>query len=116
MTPTGNSINQRGSGIPLHVTSLPSPYGIGDMGPSARGFLDFLKESRQRYWQILPLNPTDSIHSDSTYNSVSSFAGNPLLISPDLLLRDEFLSSAERAAALREMTELYARTGKEKEE
>jgi 4-alpha-glucanotransferase len=84
-------IFQRGGGILFHLTSLPSPYGIGDLGPSAYGFVDFLAAAKQRYWQILPLNPTDPIHNDSPYSSVSAFAGNPILISPDLLLRDRFL-------------------------
>ena len=85
----------RGSGVLLHITSLPSPYGIGDLGPSAYRFLDFLHESKQRYWQILPLNPTDSVHSDSPYSSISAFAGNPLLISPEFLVRNGLLLSSE---------------------
>lgn len=75
----------RSSGILMHITSLPSPYGIGDLGPSAYDFLDFLEASGHRYWQLLPLNPTDSIYNHSPYSTHSAFAGNPLLISPDLL-------------------------------
>ncbi|TFG76879.1 MAG: 4-alpha-glucanotransferase, partial [Thermodesulfobacteriales bacterium] len=51
-------MNKRTSGILLHITSLPSPHGIGDFGPSSYEFVDFLKKSKQTYWQVLPLNPT----------------------------------------------------------
>ncbi|MGA2107138.1 MAG: 4-alpha-glucanotransferase, partial [Syntrophorhabdales bacterium] len=78
-------MRKRGSGILLHITSLPSPYGIGDLGPGAYGFADFLAENRQSYWQILPLSPTAEAHGNSPYSSVSTFAGNTLLISPDFL-------------------------------
>lgn len=82
---------QRASGILLHITSLPSPFGIGDLGPSAYGFADFLAETGQRCWQVLPLNPTDQACGNSPYSSPSAFAGNPLLISPELLLNAGFL-------------------------
>ncbi len=82
---------KRGSGILLHVTSLPSSYGIGDLGPEAYAFIDFLAENKQRFWQILPLNPTDQVYGNSPYSSVSAFAGNLLFISPELLVRDGFL-------------------------
>jgi len=81
----------RGSGILLHVSSLPSPFGIGDMGPSAHWFAEFLAETGQRYWQILPLTPTDLLHGNSPYHSASAFAFNPLLISPELLMADGLL-------------------------
>ena len=81
-------MNKRGSGILLHITSLPSPYGIGDLGPGAYAFADFLAENRQSYWQVLPLSPTAEAYGNSPYSSVSTFAGNTLLISPDLLFRD----------------------------
>jgi 4-alpha-glucanotransferase len=84
-------MNKRGSGILLHVTSLPSPYGIGDLGPSAYRFVDFLCESEQKFWQILPLNPTSPAYDNSPYMSSSAFAGNTNLISPELLVRDGFL-------------------------
>ena len=74
----------RRSGILLHPTSLPGRYGIGDAGPEAHCFLEFLTDSRQQLWQVLPLGPTG--YGDSPYQSFSSFAGNPLLISPDALL------------------------------
>ena len=86
---------RRGSGILLHITSLPSPYGIGDLGPWAYRFVDFLAETNQSYWQILPLTPTDSAHGNSPYHSISAFASNPLLISPDFMVRDGFLAKAD---------------------
>jgi 4-alpha-glucanotransferase len=86
---------KRRSGLLLHLTSLPSPFGIGDMGPRAYRFVDFLSDGKQTYWQILPLNPTDSIHNDSPYSSISAFAGNPLLISPERLVQDEWLLKSD---------------------
>jgi 4-alpha-glucanotransferase len=88
-------MKRRGSGILLHITSLPSAYGIGDLGPGAYRFADFLAETRQRHWQVLPLNPTSGAHGNSPYDSYSAFAGNPLLISPDLLGREGFLQRDE---------------------
>ena len=82
-------IFQRSSGILLHPTSLPGPYGIGDLGPEAFRFVDFLADSGARLWQVLPLGPTG--YGDSPYQCFSAFAGNPFLISPDFLLRDNFL-------------------------
>ncbi len=81
----------RGCGILLHVTSLPSPYGIGDMGPDAYKFVDLLSENKQSYWQILPLSMTDPAFGNTPYNSISAFAGNPLLISPALLMVEGLL-------------------------
>ena len=85
-------MEQRASGILLHITSLPSPYGVGDLGPGAFSFADFLGQSRQHYWQVLPLNPTDPAFGNSPYSSVSAFAGNTLLISPDRLLEEGLLT------------------------
>ncbi|MCI0455129.1 MAG: 4-alpha-glucanotransferase [Candidatus Dadabacteria bacterium] len=85
----------RGSGILLHITSLPSPYGIGDLGPSAYKFVDFLSESKQSFWQILPVNPTNLAYGSSPYSSPSAFAGNPLLISPESLVQEGFLSHSD---------------------
>ena len=79
----------RGSGLLLHPTSLPGRFGIGDFGPEAEAFLDLLVKTGQRWWQILPLGPTG--YGSSPYQSHSSFAGNPLLISPDLLVEDGLL-------------------------
>lgn len=79
----------RCSGILMHPTSLPGRYGIGDMGPAAYQFVDFLASAGQSYWQVLPLSPTG--FGDSPYQGLSVFAGNPLLISPDLLLEEGLL-------------------------
>ncbi|MCC9166292.1 4-alpha-glucanotransferase [Pontibacter harenae] len=84
-------IDRRSSGILLHITSLPSPFGIGDLGPEAYRFADLLQKAGQHYWQILPLNPTESGSGNSPYSSHSAFAGNPLLISPELLVEDGLL-------------------------
>ncbi len=84
-------MDRRGSGVLLHISSLPSPYGIGDLGPKAYDFADFLATSRQRVWQILPLNPTDLAFDNSPYHSYSAFAFNPLFISPDLLAEESLL-------------------------
>ncbi len=81
----------RSSGILLHITSLPSPYGIGDLGPSAYSFVDFLKRTDQSMWQLLPLNPTNMAHANSPYSSNSAYAGNPILINPDMLVESGFL-------------------------
>ena len=89
---------ERGSGILLHLTSLPSDFGIGDMGSGAYRFIDFLAEAKQRFWQILPLNPIDSAHGNSPYHSSSAFAGNPLLISPEMLCKDGFLNEEDFAS------------------
>lgn len=88
-------MRRRGSGILLHLTSLPSSYGIGDLGPWAYKFADFLAESKQSYWQILPINPTDLYCDNSPYHSRSAFASNPLLISPDLLAQSGLLKKEE---------------------
>jgi 4-alpha-glucanotransferase len=81
----------RASSMLLHVTSLPSPYGIGDLGPSALAWLDQLHEAGQGWWQALPLGPTG--YGNSPYQSLSSFAGNGLLISPDDLIQEGLLTS-----------------------
>lgn len=89
--------NARGAGILMHITSLPSAYGIGDMGPGARSFADFLSRSRQKYWQLLPLNPTEGGQGHSPYSATSSRAGNPLLISPELLVKEGLLTHNDLA-------------------
>ena len=76
--PATTPFSERSCGILLHVTSLPSRWGIGDMGKDAYRFVDFLAESGQRLWQILPLNPVGP--GNSPYRSPSAMAGNPLLI------------------------------------
>jgi 4-alpha-glucanotransferase len=83
----------RTSGILLHPTSLPGRYGIGDLGPEAYHFADFLAGARQGLWQVLPLGPTG--YGDSPYQCFSAFAGNPLLVSPDLLVESGLLSKRD---------------------
>ncbi len=85
----------RGSGLLLHLTSLPSPFGVGDMGPEAHRFLDLLARGGQRHWQMLPLGPTEPGLGNSPYSSYSAFAGHTLLISPDFLREDGLLSGQE---------------------
>ena len=83
----------RASGVLLPVTSLPSAYGIGDFGPAALTWIDRLSEANQRWWQALPLGPTG--YGNSPYSSLSSFAGNELLISPDRLIEDGLLRASD---------------------
>ena len=83
----------RASGVLLHPTSLPGEFGIGDLGPSAFEFIDFLARTKQRYWQILPLGPTG--WGDSPYSTFSAFAGNTLMISPEKLAEDGLLEIDE---------------------
>ncbi|HEX4143215.1 MAG TPA: 4-alpha-glucanotransferase [Pirellulales bacterium] len=85
----------RASGVLLHVTSLPSPFGIGDVGPAARAWIDRLHEAGQTWWQALPLGPTG--YGNSPYQPLSSFAGNWLLISPEGLIADGLLRASEVA-------------------
>lgn len=80
---------KRRSGMLLHPTSLPGPYGIGDLGPLAYRFIDFLADSGCKLWQVLPLGPTG--FGDSPYQCFSAFAGNPYLISPDVLMEQGLL-------------------------
>jgi 4-alpha-glucanotransferase len=86
---------KRGSGILLHITSLPSPHGIGDLGPTAYCFADALAQARQSYWQVLPLNPVNPAAGCSPYFSSGGSAGNPLLISPDILVADGLLQHSD---------------------
>ena len=90
-------LRKRSSGILLHVTSLPSKFGIGDLGPEAYRFADFLVEAGQNYWQVLPLNETNPQAGNSPYSSLSAFAGNTLAISPELLYRDGLLQKKDLA-------------------
>jgi 4-alpha-glucanotransferase len=87
------SSEYRASGLLLHVTSLPSPYGIGDLGPAAFAWVDRLHEAGQSWWQALPLGPTG--YGNSPYQSLSSFAGNGLLISPAYLIEDGLLRASD---------------------
>jgi 4-alpha-glucanotransferase len=84
---------ERACGILLHVTSLPSAYGIGDVGPSAFAWVDRLADAGQSWWQVLPLGPTGCGHSP--YQALSSFAANWLVVSPDKLLEDELIEAAD---------------------
>ena len=79
----------RCSGILLHLTSIPSLWGVGDLGPSSYGFVDLLAEGRQSIWQVLPLTPVGD--HGSPYSARSLFAGNPLLLSPERLFDEGFL-------------------------
>jgi 4-alpha-glucanotransferase len=87
----------RASGVLLHPTSLPGRFGIGDLGPTARQFVTFLRRAGQRLWQVLPLGPTG--YGDSPYQCFSAFAGNPLLISLDELVADGLLSASDAVEA-----------------
>ena len=80
----------RSCGILMHISSLPSPYGIGTFGEEAEKFADWLKEAGQKYWQVLPIGPTG--YGDSPYQPFSSFAGNPLLIDLDELVEHGYLA------------------------
>src|SRR4051812_43224107 len=85
------------SGVLLHPTSLPGPYGIGDFGSPASAWVESLARTGQTWWQILPLGPTG--FGDSPYQSFSAFAGNPNLVSPEVLLRDGLLSQGDLPTA-----------------
>jgi 4-alpha-glucanotransferase len=92
-----NSPSARTGGLLLHPTSLPGPYGIGDLGPACRAWIDLLESAGQTWWQVLPLNPPGA--GDSPYSAFSAFAGNPLLVSPDDLAADGLLRKDECTAA-----------------
>ncbi len=88
-------IKQRSSGLLMHISSLPSRFGIGDLGPQAYQFADLLVKNDQHIWQVLPLNPTELKYGNSPYHSCSAFAGNPLLISPELLYQEGLLNKED---------------------
>src|SRR5678815_3697113 len=94
VNPVKNLVNpvKRLSGILVHPTSFPGPYGIGDLGPEAYRFVDFLVAAGQCLWQVLPLGPTG--YGDSPYACYSAFAGNTLLVSPEQLIKEGVLDSA----------------------
>ncbi|HET9087051.1 MAG TPA: 4-alpha-glucanotransferase [Acidobacteriaceae bacterium] len=85
-------LTERASGVLLHVSSLPSRGGIGDLGPAAYSFADFLAAGKQQYWQVLPLSPTG--YGNSPYSALSAFAGNPLFISLDVLAAQGWLDGS----------------------
>src|SRR5215470_12086193 len=91
----------RATGILLHPISLPSPGGIGDLGPAAYELIDWLAEARQGLWQVLPLGPP--ANGNSPYSSTSAFAGNPLLISLDRLAEKGWLESSQVSSLTREV-------------
>lgn len=91
-------LSRRSAGVLLHITALPGDYGIGDLGPEAYAFVDMLVEAKQRYWQILPLNPVTADKGFSPYSSSCSMACYPMLISPALLVQAGYLSAAAVAA------------------
>ena len=88
-------MKKRQCGMLMHISSLPSKYGIGDFGPAAYRFVDFLHSAKQKLWQILPLSPTDPVYYNSPYLNLSTFALNPLFISPDLLVNDGFIKETD---------------------
>lgn len=88
-------VNNRSAGILMHITSLPSDFGIGDFGPQARLFADKMQAAAQRYWQLLPLSPVSAASQYSPYSSWSAMGGNILLISPEVLVEDGLLTDAD---------------------
>ena len=86
---------ERKAGILLHITSLPSRFGIGDLGPESYAFADFLEKADQTLWQILPISPTEESSGNSPYSGLSAFAGNILLISPEQLVEDGLLKTSD---------------------
>ena len=101
---SASALTERAGGVLLHITSLPSPWGVGDVGACAREFVSRLQRAGQRYWQVLPLNPVDAIADESPYFSSSAMAGNPLLLELQGLVEDGLLSPAEVTAPVAEDT------------
>ena len=92
MTAPHPLFEQRAAGVLLHITSLPGDQGVGDLGPAARHFVDWLAAGKQSLWQTLPIGPVG--HGNSPYSATSSFAGEPLLISLDDLVTDGLPATA----------------------
>ena len=84
---------KRSSGVLLHITSLPGPYGCGTFGGGARRFVDFLAQSGFSWWQVLPFSPPDL--GNSPYTAYSAFAGNPIMIDPELLAQEGLVTRQE---------------------
>ncbi len=89
-----SNLLKRASGVLAHISSLPSPFGIGDIGPPSLMFLDYLEAAGQKYWQILPTGPTSLVFGSSPYMSSSACAGSPLLISPQALYESGLIPRA----------------------
>lgn len=89
-------MTNRASGVLMHITSLPGPYGIGSMGRYGKQFIDFLKSAGQKYWQILPVGPTG--YGNSPYQAFSAFAGNPFIIDIEELIEANYITEAALAA------------------
>lgn len=100
---------ERSCGTLLHPTSFPTPYGIGDLGKSAKHFIDFLESSHQSIWQVLPLGPTG--YGDSPYASYSAFAGNHYLISPDILFDKGLVDAGSLQSGIKPSTTTVDYTG-----
>jgi len=93
-------MSPRTSGVLLHPSSLTGPFGVGDLGPAAAGFADFLAHARQSLWQMLPLTPTEPGRGNSPYNSASAFALNPLFLSPELMVAEKLIDEADLDGAV----------------
>src|SRR5262245_33888437 len=91
MTAAATTLIPRSAGILMHPTCLPGPYGIGDLGPEAERFIEWIAAGGQSVWQVLPLGPTGD--GNPPYTALSALAGNPLLISPERLVEDGLLPS-----------------------
>ncbi|MDR0354192.1 MAG: 4-alpha-glucanotransferase [Deltaproteobacteria bacterium] len=89
----------RAAGLFMHLTSLPGPYGIGDLGPTAHNFLDLLKKAGFHFWQVLPVNPTTPALGNSPYSAFSAFAGNELMVSPALMVEEGWITEGEATKA-----------------
>lgn len=100
-SPSKTILGERSSGILVHPSSLPGGLGIGDLGASAHEFVDFLHDAKQRVWQVLPIGPTIEEDFHSPYSTISAFAGNPLLISLEALVKDGLLERSAIAKQLR---------------
>ncbi|MBR6582989.1 MAG: 4-alpha-glucanotransferase, partial [Treponema sp.] len=104
-----NILNKRGSGVLMHISSLPGKTGIGTLGKYAYDFVDLLCDANQTYWQILPVGPTG--YGDSPYQSYSTYAGNPYFIDFEILEKEGFLQKADYESLQWSETERYVDYG-----
>ena len=95
------NVFKRNAGILMAISSLPSPYGIGTLGKEAYEFIDFVRDTNHKYWQVLPVGPTT--YGDSPYQPYSAFAGNPYFVDLDTLIEDGLLLKSEVIAVDWEM-------------